>query len=126
MKDITKEKCLEKICNLPVDFKVSGKSSVELLLESKFLEFSREISQQEIKNYLLLKRNLIDNWKIWSENKRTLGCYLLINSEKYFIGSLDKNGNGNFSKSFKTAEDACAEFILREISAILEIKIDFV
>jgi hypothetical protein len=126
VKDITKEKCLEKICNLPVHFKVSDKSSVELLLESKFLEFSKEISQQEIKNYLLLHRNLIDNWKIWSENKRALGYYLLINSEKYFIGSLDKNGSENFSKSFKTAEDACAEFILREVSAILEIKIDYV
>jgi hypothetical protein len=126
MKDITKEKCLEKICNLPVDFKVSDKSSVEFLVESNFLEFSRDISQQEIKNYLLLNKNLVDNWKIWSENKRTLGYYLLINSEKYFIGSLDKNGNEIFSKSFMTAEDACAEFILREISAILEIKIDYV
>jgi hypothetical protein len=120
VKDITKEKCLEKICNLPVHFKVSDKSSVELLLESKFLEFSKEISQQEIKNYLLLHRNLIDNWKIWSENKRALGYYLLINSEKYFIGSIDNDGNENFSKSFNTAEDACAEFILREVNTILE------
>jgi hypothetical protein len=124
MIDITIEKCLEKICNLPVDFEVSNKTSVDLLLESKYKEFSNEVSQKEIKNYLLLHRNLIDDWKIWSENKRTLGYYLLINSEKYFIGSLDKNGNENLSKSFMTAEDACAEFILREVSAILEIKID--
>lgn len=126
MIETTKEKCLEKICNLPIDFEVSDKSSFELLLESKYVEFSSDISQQEIKNYLLLHKNLIFNWKIWSENKRAFGYYLLINSEKYFIGSLDKNGNENFSKSFMTAEDACAEFILREVSAILEIKIDYV
>ncbi len=124
MVDITKEKCLEKICNLPVDFEVSNKTSVDLLLESKYKEFSKDVSQKEIKNYLLLHRNLIDDWKIWSESKRTLGYYLLINSDKYFIGSIDQNGNKNFSKSFITAEDACAEFILKEVSSILDIKID--
>jgi hypothetical protein len=120
MIDITKEKCIEKICNLPVDFEVSNKASVDLLLESKYIEFSKEISQQEIKNYLLLHKNLINSWKIWSENKRGMGYYLSINSDKYFIGSLDKNGIEIFSKSFVTAEDACAEFIVREVNAILE------
>ena len=124
MKDLTKEKCIEKICNLPIDFKVSNKSSFNLLLESKYIKFFRYISQQEIINYLLLNKNLIEDWKIWSENKRTSGYYLLINSDKYFIGSFDKDGNENLSKSFITAEDACAEFILREVSSILEIKID--
>jgi hypothetical protein len=124
MVDITKEKCLEKICTLPVDFEVSNKTSVDLLLKSKYKEFSKDVSQKEIKNYLLLHRNLIDDWKIWSESKRTLGYYLLINSDKYFIGSIDQNGNKNFSKSFITAEDACAEFILKEVSSILDIKID--
>ncbi|MBA4318908.1 MAG: hypothetical protein C0412_10945 [Flavobacterium sp.] len=123
MTKITKEKCLEKICNLPLEFEVSDKSSVDLLLESKYIEFSREISQQEIKNYLLLHKSLIGDWKIWSENKRAFGYYLLINSDKYFIGSFDKDGNENFSKSFFTAEDACAEFILREVSVILELKL---
>lgn len=126
MINISKENCLEKICNLPIDFQVSNKSSVTLLQESKFIEFSNSILKEDIKHYLLLHRNLIDNWKIWSENKRALGYYLLINSGKYFIGSLDKNGSENFSKSFNTAEDACAEFILREVNAILEIKIDYV
>ena len=123
MINISKENCLEKICNLPIDFQISNKSSVTLLQESKFIEYSNIISKQDIIGYLLLHKYLIDNWKIWSENKRTFGYYLLINSEKYFIGSLDKNGKENFSKSFKTAEDACAEFILREVSEILEIKI---
>jgi hypothetical protein len=125
MINISKENCLEKICNLPIDFQISNKSSVILLQESNFIKYSNIISKQDIMDYLLLHKNLIDNWKIWSENKRSMGYYLLINSEKYFIGSLDKNGNENFSKSFTTAEDACTEFILREVSAILEIKIDY-
>lgn len=116
-----KNDCIKKICNLPLDFKVENKSSVNILLESKFIEFSCVISKHEIKDYLFLNKKLIDIWKLWSENKRTLGYYLLINSDKYFMGSIDKDGKENFSKSFITAEDACAEFILREVSTILNI-----
>jgi hypothetical protein len=124
MINISKENCLEKICNLPIDFQISNKSSVTLLQESNFIKYSNIISKQDIMDYLLLHKNLIDNWKIWSENKRSMGYYLLINSEKYFIGSLHKNGNENFSKSFTTAEDGCAEFILKEVSTILEIDLN--
>ena len=124
MINITKDICLEKICNLPTDFEISNKSSITLLIESNFVEFSNSISKQDIKDYLLIHKNLIDNWKIWSENKRTLGYYLLINSDKNLIESLDIDGNKYFSKSFITAVDACTEFILREISEILQIKID--
>ena len=42
----------------------------------------------------------------------------------HVVGSLDKDGKENFSKSFATADDACAEFILREVSAILNIQND--
>lgn len=124
MTTITKENCIEKTCNLPLDFKVSDKSSLTLLQESKFADFYNDITKQDIKDYLSRHKNLIDNWEIWSEDKRTWGYYLSISPDKYFVGSLDKDGKENFSKSFSTAIDACAEFILREVSAILDIKND--
>jgi hypothetical protein len=120
----TKEDCIEKICNLPLDFKVADKSSLTLLQESKFADFYNDIAKQDIKEYLSRHKTLIDNWEIWSEDKRTWGYYLSISPDKYFVGSLDKDGKENFSKSFATAQDACAEFILREVSAILDIKND--
>ncbi len=122
MTRITKDNCIEKICNLPLYLKVADKSSLTLLQESKFSNFYNNITKQDIKSYLSRHKNLIDNWKIWSEDKRTLGYYLSITPDKYFVGSLDKEGKENFSKSFETAEDACAEFIFREVSAILTIK----
>jgi hypothetical protein len=120
----TKEDCIEKICNLPLNFKVADKSSLTLLQESKFADFYNDIAKQDIKEYLSRHKTLIDNWEIWSEDKRTWGYYLSISPDKYFVGSLDKDGKENFSKSFATAQDACAEFILREVSAILDIKND--
>ena len=124
MTNITKDNCIEKICNLPLDFEVADKSSLTLLQESKFVDFYNVITKQDIKEYLSRHANLIDSWQIWSEDKRTWGYYLSISADKYFVGSLDKDGKENFSKSFTTAEDACAEFILREVSALLDIKND--
>lgn len=120
----TKDNCIEKICTLPIDFQVADKSSLMQLQESKFIDFHNDITMQDIKDYLSRHKNLIDNWQIWSEDKRTSGYYLSINASPYFVGSLDKNGKQNFSKSFETVEDACAEFILREVCAILKIKND--
>jgi hypothetical protein len=124
MANFTKDDCIEKICNFPLDFKVAKKSSVTLLQESKFSDFYEVITQQDIKDYLSRYIGLIDLWKSWSEDKRTWGYYLSISPDKYFVGSLDKDGKENFSKSFSTAIDACAEFILREVSTILDIKND--
>ena len=124
MTSSTKDNCIEKVCNLPLDLQVADKSSLTLLQESKFADFHNDITKQDIKNYLSIYKNLIENWQIWSEDKRTWGCYLSISSDKYFVGSLDKDGKENLSKSFTTAEDACAEFILREVSLILDIKND--
>ncbi len=120
----TKDNCIEKVCSLPLDFQVADKSSLTLLQESKFADFHNDITKQDIKDYISRHADLIDSWKIWSEDKRTWGYYLSISADKYFVGSLDKDGKENFSKSFTTAEEACAEFILREVSAILDIKND--
>ena len=57
----TKEDCIEKICNLPLDYKVADKSSLTLLQESKFAYFYNEIAIQDIKEYLSRHKNLIDN-----------------------------------------------------------------
>lgn len=120
----TKDDCIEKICNLPLYFKVAEKSSFTLLQESKFVDFHNDITKQDIIDYLSRHKNLIDNWEIWSEDKRTWGYYLILNPDNYSVGSLDQDGKENFSKSFATAEEACAEFIMREVSAILDIKND--
>jgi hypothetical protein len=122
MVNVRKESCVEKICNLPLDFKVGEKTSLILLQESKFTDFHNVITKQDIKDYLSLHENVIENWKIWSEDKRTLGYYLSIRYNKYFVGSIDKDGKENFSKYFTSIDDACAEFILREVRAILNIK----
>ena len=121
---LTKEYCIERICNLPLDFKIADKSPYNLAQESKFAELHTSISVQDIKEYLLRKIDLVDKWIMWSEDKRTCGYYLSITSQKFLIGELDRNQNLVFEKSFSNNIDACAEFILREIFSILDINTD--
>jgi hypothetical protein len=121
---VAKENCIERICNLPLDYKITDKSAYELAKESKFAELHTRISVQDIKEYLLRKIDLIDKWVMWSEDKRTWGYYLSITPHKSLIGELDRNAKLVFEKSFSNNVDACAEFILMEISSILDINTD--
>lgn len=57
---MTNDDCIEKICNLPLDFKVADKSSLTLLKESKFADFYNGIAKQDIKDYLSRHKNLIE------------------------------------------------------------------
>jgi hypothetical protein len=45
MVQVIKDNCIEKVCNLPLDFKVADKSSLRLLQESKFEDFYNVIGQ---------------------------------------------------------------------------------
>jgi hypothetical protein len=115
--------CIEKICNLPVNFKLENKSAWTIAKESNFSEEYSTISAQNIKEFLLRHSHLIEKWIIWSEDKRTVGNYLLISENKFIIGALDENIKKIFEKEYETAIDACSEFVLLEIAAILNIKL---
>jgi hypothetical protein len=108
-----KEDCIEKICSLPLNFNKGDKSVLALLNESQFLILYKEINVPDIIDYLQKHVNLIDIWKRFSENKRTSGGFYYSTN---YIGSLS---DSNFDKTFTSDIEACAEYILKEISRIL-------
>jgi hypothetical protein len=111
-----KEDCIEKICNLPLHFNRGDKSVLVLLNESQFVSFYREISVVDIINHLQKHSDLIGMWKQFSEDKRTSGGFYYTTN---YVGSLnDKNSD----KAFTSDTEACAEYILKEISWILSIR----
>lgn len=111
----------EKICNLPLHFSVDNKSALTLAIESGFVDSYKDISKKEIEEYLNRNRHLIDAWQTWSENKRTSeGYFLSIGDDKNSVGFYS-SGKIIFSKEFNTDIGACSEFILKELSNILNI-----
>lgn len=112
-----KEACVEKICNLPLDFKTSNKSGITLLRESEYPIFYKEISVSDVHQYLETKPDLIEVWQQWSYDKRTGSGFFL---KGRHMGSLD---NPTFERNFPSKIESCSEFILRKVSDILDIKI---
>jgi hypothetical protein len=111
-------KCIDKICNIPLDFKRVGKSAFTLAKESGFESKYENIDIDEIKKYLKNHDCLIDTWQQWSLDKRTTGYFLTLDNSPR-IGALDIDGQRIFTKNFDTALDACAEFVYREVASIL-------
>ena len=90
-----------------------------LATESQFLTYSDQINISDIKTKLQNNIDLIEAWKLYSEDKRTTGGYYFTSKH---IGAMDSNAEVIFQKDFPSDLDACAEYILREVSSILDIK----
>ena len=110
-----KQACIDKICNLPKTFKQGDKSLSTLLTESKFQTFHTEISIDDIIQYLKIHSDLLDIWKQYSDDKRTSGGFYY---RSKYIGSIDHT---TFDNTFTSDTEACAEYILKEISFWLHI-----
>jgi len=113
---------ISKICELPLDIKKGDKSSFQLAEESGFDNNNKERVKSAIKDYINLHSSLINDWQMWSEDKRTSGGFYLIIDKKNIVGSLDSNFKRN-DKEFETPIDACSEYIYLEISSILNLKV---
>jgi hypothetical protein len=71
-----------------------------------------------VSGYLLDHPALIDDWEKWSANKRTSsGCYFSGQPGGYVVGYHPKGETLRFSER----QRACAEFIRRELRALLDI-----
>jgi hypothetical protein len=113
---------IKRICELPVDFKHQNKSAFQLAKESGFTNENKGLTIAKIKEYLQDHISLIDLWEIWSQDKRTTeGFYLKIGNRNIvgYYGSTYKREEINY----KSAIEACSEFIFLEISCILNLTI---
>ena len=115
-----KDICIKKICSLPLDFKKLDKSASILVNESQFIIFQKEITPMDVENYLTEHLELIKEWEVWSDIKRTSkGLYLSLTDKSYLVGYVDKNGKTLFENSFYSRAEACTVFILSETTEIL-------
>ena len=108
-----KQKCIDMICNLPNAFKQVDKSIDTLINESQFQLFYKEIRIEDIIKYLQIHPDLIEDWKQYSDDKRTSGGYYY---RSMHIGSVE---NKTFDKTFTSDTEACAEYILKEVSFLM-------
>ncbi|MEK7524186.1 MAG: hypothetical protein AAB588_04120 [Patescibacteria group bacterium] len=106
-----------RIVHLPRDFYKLGNVSIgSLLKQSGYFEVSQKIGEEDIGKALVAYPKCIDEWMVWSEDKRSSGWYFKKNEKgKYRVGyfPLQQDKENNFE--YSDARLACAAFIKREI-----------
>ena len=111
---------IKNICQLPVSLKKLNKSIYALLKDSCYYDSPDLVTESLIKNYLINNQEVINEWLIYSSDKRTSsGWYFEENDKhnKYIVGYLS-SGNRCNETVFSNIVDACTMFILREIEDI--------
>ena len=106
---------------LPKKFHDLGNVSVyALLAESGYLDSSEDITEEAILQGLHAQPECIQDWRIFSEDKRTTGWYLMepVNG-CYGVGYIPPKGQARIADlKYSDEASACAAFIKREIENI--------
>jgi hypothetical protein len=113
---------LDGIIHLPRKLHDVGTMSiVALLKEASYFEIHDQISVDDIRMALIQCPECIDEWMLYSEDKRTSsGWYFLKEGvEKYIVGYSARNKGHNITEKYSDRFDACAHFIKYEIDGII-------
>jgi hypothetical protein len=120
------DKIIENIVKLPKIFHELKSISIYLLLEETgYFGKYNEITEYDILQYLIDNPNYINQWFIWSEDKRvSSGLYLQRNGEgKYEVGHLHSKSDFKIGL-FSDIKEACAHFIILEIEEIRKSRLE--
>ena len=98
-------------------------SMYSLLVNSRYLEFAEDISEDAILQGLHEHPECIQDWRIYSEDKRTTGWYLMEPSTgRYGVGFIPSTmGEGRDPLIYQDEARACAAFIKLEIDYMKDV-----
>ncbi len=107
---------VERLSRLPADFYHGQKSMVQLIAESGINANPASLTVASILAYVTAYPELVEQWLRWSENKRvSSGWYFVHRSGGYVVGFHPEGEVLNIAQP----ELACAEFVVREIKAMM-------
>ena len=106
-----------KICSLPVSFRADGRSPLQLVAESGYLELAESVTVARVTQFLNENPTLVDSWLSWSEDKKVSSGWYFIDTSEGFVVGYHPNGQ---RLVFSDKTHACAEFIVREVESIRE------
>jgi hypothetical protein len=105
-----------RVCRLPVDFYEGGsKSMLQLVAESGIRANLTQLAVPRIMHYLEAHSELIEQWLRWSANKRVTSGWYFTSQAGAFVVGFHPNGE---VLNFADPALACAEFVVREVSAL--------
>lgn len=111
---------LTPILKIAKDISFSGKgiSLVEALKRSNYSELRKSLSEENLTSALKANPPFVQEWLVYSENKRTTGGYYLSNR---VVGNLHSKVE---KYSFENDEEAVAKFIILELDYWFDQKLE--
>ena len=110
---------LSRLITLPSNFQSVGNMSIyDLLKETGYFDIHEKISVESIRNTLAKSPEYVEDWIIYSEDKRSaFGWYFKQQDNKrYVVGLL--SGDRKVGNEYGNRLEACAIFIKNEIESI--------
>lgn len=106
---------VERVCRLPGEFYGGTRSMSQLLEESGVTSCMALLTVSNIKGYFTAYPDLIEQWLLWSANKRvTSGWYFKRDGNNFVVGFYPRGE----VLTLGDAAVACAEFVVREVKAL--------
>lgn len=111
---------IDKIIMIPNDFyKLKNISICYLLKETGYFDVYNKITTEMIEKRLVNYQESIEEWLLYSENKRSSSGYYLTQEDSYYVvGYIDIKIKKNDKKKYKNKIEACSVFIKNEIEGI--------
>lgn len=110
---------IERVCRLPIDFYSGSKSMVDLVSESGISDHPAALTNTEILKCVRNHPEVVDHWLKWSANKRVDSGWYFERRRDHLLVGFNPNGD---TLRFEDQAAACAEYIVREVTAIMKIR----
>jgi hypothetical protein len=113
---VTDSATVARICSIPRDFRAGLGSAAQLVALSGYRGVRDMLTAAELVDYLQTPPTLVEDWHIWSQDKRTSDGWCL--SFHSAGGSIGYVGRTDPEVQFPSHAEACAQFIVRELASI--------
>jgi hypothetical protein len=110
---VNAETTIERLCRVPAEFRLGGKSARQLVRASGVEPAS--LSADSVISVLRANPHLVEDWLRWSEDQRcTPSYYFLEERGTYVVGLVP----GKERTVFSDRITACADFIIKQARQI--------
>ena len=108
---------IEAVCRLPVTYHNGGLSPVQIIADSDYRNWRSAIIVQAIHQHLKAHPELLGDWVVYCENKRTSSgwCIDLSALRVYYF----ERGSTRKEQRFDSQLEACAHYIRHELDSII-------
>jgi len=83
---MNEDEILQNICFLPVHYQTAKLSPIALVQRSGYADMPQVLKRERIAEYLRSRPELIDAWRVWSEDARSAWCKKVENGYAVYAG----------------------------------------